>query len=230
VTGILSDTYGPRIPIAIGSALHVFGIMMASISHEYYQFFLTQSVASAIGCSFLFFPSTLLICCKPTCNPPKSSGTMLIQDHSTSNSRPILRQTSCSRPRHCRRRLLYRRRRPAHHGRAPHASSRLWLGYAQCRIPVPRSSCHWQYMRQGSSPASKARIQVQGVPCPILRSSIRPAHGREFLHLLGWIPAVHVCYCASEGRGHEYTTGDVFGVSSEWSFVCPRAHYVRNAY
>jgi nitrate/nitrite transporter NarK len=58
VTGILSDTYGPRIPIAIGSVLHVFGIMMASISHEYYQFFLTQSVVSAIGCSFLFFPST----------------------------------------------------------------------------------------------------------------------------------------------------------------------------
>jgi hypothetical protein len=62
VTGIISDTYGPRIPLAIGSVLHVFGIMMASISHEYYQFFLTQSVVSAIGCSFLFFPSTLPIC------------------------------------------------------------------------------------------------------------------------------------------------------------------------
>jgi MFS family permease len=57
VTGILSDMYGPRIPIAIGSFMHVFGIMMASISHEYYQFFLTQSVVSAIGCSFLFFPT-----------------------------------------------------------------------------------------------------------------------------------------------------------------------------
>jgi hypothetical protein len=33
--------------------------MMTSISHEYYQFFLAQSVCSAMGCSFLFFPSKL---------------------------------------------------------------------------------------------------------------------------------------------------------------------------
>jgi hypothetical protein len=230
VTGIISDTYGPRIPLAIGSVLHVFGIMMASLSHEYYQFFLTQSVVSAIGCSFLFFPSTLPTCCKPICSPPKSSRTMLIQDHSTSSSRPIFRQTSSPRPRHCRHRLLHRWRRPAHHGRAPHPSSRLWLGYAQCRIPVPWSSCHWQHLRQGSSPASEARVQVQGVPCPVLRSAIQPAHSREFLHLPGWIPAVYVCDCAGEGRGHEYTVGDVFGVDPKWSFVRPRAHPAHNTH
>jgi hypothetical protein len=204
--------------------------MMASISHEYYQFFLTQSVVSAIGCSFLFFPSTLPICCKPICNPPKSLQTTLIQDHSTSSSRPILLQASCPRPRHCRHGLLHRRCRPAHHGRAPHPSNWLWLGYAQCRIPVPRSSCYWQHLRQGPSPAREARIQVQGVPCSVLRSAFQPAHSRDFLHLPGWIPAIHVCHCASEGRGHEYTVGDVFGVDSEWSFVRPRAHNVHNAY
>jgi MFS family permease len=58
ITGILGDTYGPRIPILIGSFLHVFGLMMTSISSKYYQFFLAQSVVSAVGCSFLFFPST----------------------------------------------------------------------------------------------------------------------------------------------------------------------------
>jgi hypothetical protein len=195
--------------------------MMASISHEYYQFFLTQSVVSSIGCSFLFFPSTLPIYCKPISTLLKSSRTMLIQDHSTSSSRPVLLQASCPRPRHCRHRLLHRRRHPAHHGRAPHPSSRLWLGYAQCCIHVPRSSCHWQHLRQGSSPASEARVQVQGVPCPILRSAIQPAHSRDFLHLPGWIPAIHVCHCASEGRGNEYTVGDVFGVNYEWSFVRP---------
>jgi MFS family permease len=60
LTGILGDTYGPRLPLLLGSFLHVFGLMMTSISHEYYQFFLAQSVVSAMGCSFLFFPSKTL--------------------------------------------------------------------------------------------------------------------------------------------------------------------------
>lgn len=54
--GKLTDQYGPRIPIAIGSFLHIFGLMMTSISTKYYQIFLSQSVVSAFGCSFLFFP------------------------------------------------------------------------------------------------------------------------------------------------------------------------------
>jgi hypothetical protein len=57
VAGMLADTHGPRFPILLGSFLHVFGLMMTSISHKYYQFFLAQSVCSAMGCSFLFFPS-----------------------------------------------------------------------------------------------------------------------------------------------------------------------------
>ncbi|KAH5760898.1 hypothetical protein HBI16_185250 [Parastagonospora nodorum] len=61
ITGILGDTYGPRFPILLGSFLHVFGLMMTSISHEYYQIFLAQSVASAAGCSFLFFPTLAAI-------------------------------------------------------------------------------------------------------------------------------------------------------------------------
>lgn len=56
--GFLSDTYGPRIPMLIGSLLHVFGLMMTSLSRSYYQFFLAQSVCSALGCCFLFFPCT----------------------------------------------------------------------------------------------------------------------------------------------------------------------------
>jgi hypothetical protein len=34
VAGKLFDSYGPRLPIAIGSVLHVFGLMMASLSHK----------------------------------------------------------------------------------------------------------------------------------------------------------------------------------------------------
>lgn len=42
----------------IGSFLHIFGLMMTSLSQSYYQFFLAQSVCSALGCCFLFFPCT----------------------------------------------------------------------------------------------------------------------------------------------------------------------------
>ncbi|KAH8598926.1 monocarboxylate permease-like protein [Bisporella sp. PMI_857] len=57
VVGKVTDDFGPRIPILIGSFLHIFGLMMTSISKEYYQIFLSQSICSAIGCSFLFYPS-----------------------------------------------------------------------------------------------------------------------------------------------------------------------------
>ncbi|KAI1734170.1 major facilitator superfamily domain-containing protein [Xylaria scruposa] len=57
VSGKLADNYGPRWPLLFGSLLHVYGIMMISLSKEYYQFFLSQSIASAIGTSFLFYPT-----------------------------------------------------------------------------------------------------------------------------------------------------------------------------
>ncbi|OBS26132.1 hypothetical protein FPOA_00075 [Fusarium poae] len=55
VVGKMTDEFGPRIPILLGSFLHVFGLMMTSISKEYYQILLSQSFCSAIGCSFLFY-------------------------------------------------------------------------------------------------------------------------------------------------------------------------------
>ncbi|KAI9661324.1 MAG: hypothetical protein M1821_009651 [Bathelium mastoideum] len=55
VCGKIFDSYGPRPLIVSGTLLHVFGLMMVSISHEYYQFFLAQSVCSAIGSSALFW-------------------------------------------------------------------------------------------------------------------------------------------------------------------------------
>ena len=55
--GKLFDNYGPRVPILLGTFLHVFGLMMTSISHEYYQFILSQSICSSIGASMLFTPA-----------------------------------------------------------------------------------------------------------------------------------------------------------------------------
>lgn len=57
VSGKLFDRYGPRIPLAVGSLMQVFGLMMTSISKEYYQFFLSQSVVSGIGASLIFTPA-----------------------------------------------------------------------------------------------------------------------------------------------------------------------------
>jgi MFS family permease len=64
----MADELGPRIPILLGSFLHIFGLMMTSISTEYYQFFLAQSVCSGLGCCFLFYPGTSVS--KPTLENP----------------------------------------------------------------------------------------------------------------------------------------------------------------
>ncbi|KAL4751796.1 hypothetical protein BDW72DRAFT_192657 [Aspergillus terricola var. indicus] len=56
LAGWLFDNYGPRLPVAFGTFLHVFGLMMTSLSKEYYQFALSQSVCSGIGASLVFTP------------------------------------------------------------------------------------------------------------------------------------------------------------------------------
>ncbi|KAI0475494.1 major facilitator superfamily domain-containing protein [Xylariaceae sp. FL0804] len=54
VAGKLADDYGPRYPLLFGSVLHVFGLMMLSLSTEYYQIFLSQCVVTvaAVGSWF----------------------------------------------------------------------------------------------------------------------------------------------------------------------------------
>ncbi|KAL3421605.1 major facilitator superfamily transporter [Phlyctema vagabunda] len=55
VIGKLLDNYGPRWLLLTGSFLHVFGVMMISISSEYYQFVLAQGLCSALGASLIFY-------------------------------------------------------------------------------------------------------------------------------------------------------------------------------
>ncbi|PTB63200.1 MFS general substrate transporter [Trichoderma citrinoviride] len=57
VIGLIYDKYGPRWLIIGGTFLHVFGLMMTSISTEYYQLLLSQGVCSAIGVSAIFQPA-----------------------------------------------------------------------------------------------------------------------------------------------------------------------------
>jgi MFS family permease len=55
--GRLSDKYGPKVPLALGTFFMVFGTMMASISKTYYQFMLSQGLCSAVGFGFAFTPA-----------------------------------------------------------------------------------------------------------------------------------------------------------------------------
>lgn len=48
------DSYGPRWVLLLGTFLRVFGLMMASLSTEYYQFILAQGICSPIGASAIF--------------------------------------------------------------------------------------------------------------------------------------------------------------------------------
>ncbi|KAK0848485.1 hypothetical protein LTS02_014051 [Friedmanniomyces endolithicus] len=49
--------YGPRRLLLGGTLLHVFGLMMASLASEYYQFILAQGICSPIGASMIFYPA-----------------------------------------------------------------------------------------------------------------------------------------------------------------------------
>jgi MFS family permease len=62
LAGWMFDNYGPRLPVLIGSILHVLGLMMTSISKEYYQFALSQSVCSGIGASLIMTPAMTAVC------------------------------------------------------------------------------------------------------------------------------------------------------------------------
>ncbi|ETS74370.1 hypothetical protein PFICI_14236 [Pestalotiopsis fici W106-1] len=62
VVGRIFDLSGPRYILLVGSFLHVFGLMMCSLSHSYYQILLSQGVCSAIGVAAIFQPA---ISCLP---------------------------------------------------------------------------------------------------------------------------------------------------------------------
>jgi MFS family permease len=55
VFGKLFDNYGPRWLLYVGGFAHVFGLMMASISTQYYQIFLSQAICSASGASCIYY-------------------------------------------------------------------------------------------------------------------------------------------------------------------------------
>ncbi|PYH97072.1 MFS general substrate transporter [Aspergillus ellipticus CBS 707.79] len=55
IFGKVFDHYGPRWLLVFGGFAHVFGLMMTSIAHEYYQIFLAQAICSGAGASALYY-------------------------------------------------------------------------------------------------------------------------------------------------------------------------------
>ncbi|KAI1080357.1 MFS general substrate transporter [Whalleya microplaca] len=58
VMGRLFDNYGPKYLLIIGTVVYVFGLMMLSLSTEFYQIILTQGVVAPIGMSAIFNSAT----------------------------------------------------------------------------------------------------------------------------------------------------------------------------
>ncbi|CAK7241741.1 MAG: hypothetical protein STHCBS139747_003210 [Sporothrix thermara] len=54
IFGRIYDSYGPRWLLILGTIVYVFGLMMTSLSTQYYQFFLAQGVCSSLGSSAVF--------------------------------------------------------------------------------------------------------------------------------------------------------------------------------
>ncbi|KAH8680563.1 MFS monocarboxylate transporter [Xylariales sp. PMI_506] len=58
IWGKVFDSYGPRYALVAGTLVHVFGIMMMSLSSKYYQFALSQSVCTGLGAGAIFFSAS----------------------------------------------------------------------------------------------------------------------------------------------------------------------------
>lgn len=54
IWGRMFDSYGPRYLLIGGTIVYVFGLMMTSLSSQYYQFFLSQAVVAATGSGAIF--------------------------------------------------------------------------------------------------------------------------------------------------------------------------------
>lgn len=61
IVGPLFDIFGPHWLLIVGTITTTFGLMMTSLCHEYYQFFLAQGVVTGLGLSlmYLHLPSYL---------------------------------------------------------------------------------------------------------------------------------------------------------------------------
>lgn len=78
ITGPLFDRGFHKLLLLSGSILEVFGLMMLSVSSEYYQLFLCQGIAVGLGAGITFTPSVAAAstCLKDPATRAKAMGVM----------------------------------------------------------------------------------------------------------------------------------------------------------
>lgn len=138
--GKIFDYYGPRVLITTGTFLHVFGLMMTSISTKYYQILLSQSVCSGIGASMVFYPA--FTCVRQAL--VISNTTFLI--HSSGIDLFLQETRRCSRS--CCSRVLARWRHLSNNGVPSHSGGRLRLDHANLCFHDPS----YAYLRKSDRP------------------------------------------------------------------------------
>ncbi len=60
-TGPLLDMGHLHLLLGIGTVVTVFGLMMVSLCHSYYQFFLAQTIVTGIGFGLIFLPASSVV-------------------------------------------------------------------------------------------------------------------------------------------------------------------------
>lgn len=60
-TGPVWDAGHVRFLLGVGTVTMVFGLMILSLCHEYYQFFLAQTVVTGVGFGFVFLPASGIV-------------------------------------------------------------------------------------------------------------------------------------------------------------------------
>lgn len=60
-TGPLLDTGHLHLLLGLGTLVMVFGLMMVSLCHSYYQFFLAQTIVTGIGFGLIFLPASSVV-------------------------------------------------------------------------------------------------------------------------------------------------------------------------
>ena len=60
-TGPLLDTGHLHLLLGVGTIVTVFGLMMVSLCHSFYQFFLAQTILTGIGFGLIFLPASSVV-------------------------------------------------------------------------------------------------------------------------------------------------------------------------
>ncbi len=203
--GKVFDSYGPRYLLLGGTLFHVFGLMMVSLSSQYYQFLLAQGGCSAIGASAIFYAANNSIATWFFRRRALAFGIISSGSSLGAVVMPHVSLFSLHLWLHLTAKANYRQ----HHDRPPHSSRRLRLVHANRRLHDPRSLDPGQPNRQ---------IPPRTPPQPLYHHGIRQTSQRTSLpfHRLGQLslllrhlPPLQLHHPSSPSPRHVCPTGQL---------------------